>query len=394
MKDKFKKMMETPWIALTFALSFAVVLYMVLQHVGDFLVFLGNFYGTIKTIVMGVVIAYVFNPFMVFLEEKVFKNIKNESRRHIVSVVLTFVVIIAFVVILFVMLIPSVVDGVVTIFNNRWEYAETVSGLLDKLNATASSMNIDITKLSTLVEDKVNDMLKSIPNNADSIIATSVNIGSNIFNTVIAFILAIYFLMEKKSLVAGIGRLRHAMMSEKSYKQHSHFFLRCHNILIRYVGCDLLDGLIVGVLNAVFMIIMGMSYTPLVSVLVGVTNLLPTFGPLIGGVLGAFILLMSNPWHSLWFIVFTIILQTLDGYFIKPKLFGNTLGVSPVWILITIIVGGKMFGILGVLLAIPAAAILTFIYEEFLMSRLEKNKARREEARAGKTQKSEEAAKI
>jgi predicted PurR-regulated permease PerM len=122
-----------------------------------------------------------------------------------------------------------------------------------------------------------------------------------------------------------------------------------------------------------------MAYVPLVSVLVGVTNLLPTFGPLIGGVLGAFILLMSNPWHSVWFIVFTIFLQTLDGYYIKPKLFGDTLGVSPVWILITIIVGGKMFGIIGVLLAIPFAAIFTFIYQEFIMNRLEKNKARKDE---------------
>ena len=379
MKDKFKKMMETPWISLTFALSFAVVLHFLLQHIGTFVGFLGSFYGTVRTIVVGIAIAYIFNPLMVFLEERVFGNIKKESRRHIVSVIVTFVIVIAFVAVLFVMLVPSVVDGVVTIFNNRWRYAQTISDLLARLNETASGLNIDTTKISTMVVDKVNELLAAIPNNADTIIATSVNIGSSIFNIVISFILAIYFLMEKQSLLAGIDRLRHAFLTDKTYGRNSRFFMRCHTILVRYVGCDILDGIIVGALNAIFMIVMGMAYAPLVSVLVGVTNLLPTFGPLIGGVLGAFILLMSNPWHSVWFIVFTIFLQTLDGYYIKPKLFGDTLGVSPVWILITIIVGGKMFGIIGVLLAIPFAAIFTFIYQEFIMNRLEKNKARKDE---------------
>ncbi|MEE3377734.1 MAG: hypothetical protein VZR35_04580, partial [Lachnospiraceae bacterium] len=191
MKDKFKKMMETPWISLTFALSFAVVLYFLLQHIGTFVGFLGSFYGTVRTIVVGIAIAYIFNPLMVFLEERVFGNIKKESRRHIVSVVVTFVFVIAFVAVLFVMLVPSVVDGVVTIFNNRWRYAQTISDLLARLNETASGLNIDTTKISTLVVDKVNELLAAIPNNADTIIATSVNIGSSIFNIVISVILAI-----------------------------------------------------------------------------------------------------------------------------------------------------------------------------------------------------------
>ncbi len=379
MKDKFKKMMETPWIALTFSLSFAVVLYIVLQNFGFILDVVSGFYGTVKTVLMGIVIAYVFNPFMVFLETKVFKGIKKESRRHLVSVFVTFVVVVAGVVVLFVMLIPSVVDGAITIFNNRYLYAQTVANLLAKLNEMASGLNIDTTKISNMVTDKMNELIASIPNNADTIIATSVNIGSGIFNIVIAFILSAYFLVEKKSLVAGIDRLRHALMREKTYEQHTEFFKRCHNILIGYVGCDLLDGVIVGVVNAVFMIVTGMAYVPLVSVLVGLTNLAPTFGPIIGGVLGAFILLMSNPWHSLWFLIFTVVLQTLDGYVIKPKLFGDSLGISPVWILITILIGGRMFGMAGVILAIPFAAIFTFVYQEFIVSRLERNKAKREE---------------
>ena len=119
---------------------------------------------------------------------------------------------------------------------------------------------------------------------------------------------------------------------------------------------------------------MGMQYVGMISVVIAVTNLIPTFGPIIGGLIGAFILLLVNPLHALIFIIFTMVLQTLDGYVIKPKLFGNSLGVSGLLILIAIIVGGKMFGVVGILLAIPFAAIIDFVYKDYLLSALEKKK--------------------
>lgn len=117
-----------------------------------------------------------------------------------------------------------------------------------------------------------------------------------------------------------------------------------------------------------------MQYVGLVSVVVGVTNLVPTFGPIVGGVIGVFILLMVKPWHAVIFLIFTLILQTLDGYIIKPKLFGNTFGVSGLLILLAIVIGGKMFGILGILLAIPFAAICDYVYREIVIPQLEKKR--------------------
>jgi predicted PurR-regulated permease PerM len=128
------------------------------------------------------------------------------------------------------------------------------------------------------------------------------------------------------------------------------------------------------------MSIAGMDYAALVSVIVGLTNLAPTFGPLVGAIIGAFMLVFVNPWWALWFLIFTAILQTIDGYIIKPKLFGNTLGVSSLWILISIIVLGRMFGVAGILLAIPFAAIFDILYKEIVLSRLEKWKAARAQA--------------
>ena len=139
-----------------------------------------------------------------------------------------------------------------------------------------------------------------------------------------------------------------------------------------------LDALIVGVANAVFMALMGMQYIGLISVVVAVTNLIPTFGPIIGGAVGGFILLLVQPVHALIFIAFTFVLQFLDPYFIKPKLFGNTLGVSGLLILMSVLVCGRIWGIPGILIAIPLAAIVDFVYSEGILTALEKRKKDRQ----------------
>ena len=118
----------------------------------------------------------------------------------------------------------------------------------------------------------------------------------------------------------------------------------------------------------------------LITTAVGVTNLIPTFGPFIGAGFGALVLLMVNPRHALFFLVFCVALQTVDGYILKPKLFSGCLGVSGLLILSSIVVLGNMFGIVGVLLSIPAAAILSFVYKDYFMPDLEKRKRELEKA--------------
>ena len=163
-------------------------------------------------------------------------------------------------------------------------------------------------------------------------------------------------------------------MSDKVYDDSVEFLSRCNAILNRYVICDLLDGLIVGVANAVFMAVCGMQYIGLVSVVVGVANLIPTFGPLVGAVIGTFILLMVNPIHAFLFLIFTIILQTIDAVVIKPKLFGNTFGVSGLLILVALVISGKVFGIIGIIFSVPVVAIGDYVYREILIPRLELRK--------------------
>ncbi|MBE5861551.1 MAG: AI-2E family transporter [Lachnospiraceae bacterium] len=144
----------------------------------------------------------------------------------------------------------------------------------------------------------------------------------------------------------------------------------------KYIIAELVEALVVGSANFIFMLIFGMPYAVLVSVVVGITNMIPTFGPIFGAAIGGLILLLADPWKAVAFLIFTAILQTLDGYVLKPKMYGDALGVSPVMILVFIIVGGKMFGVIGILIAIPLAAILSIVISKFQAVLLERKAIR------------------
>ena len=159
-----------------------------------------------------------------------------------------------------------------------------------------------------------------------------------------------------------------------------YFARRCNFILNRYLVFTLLDALIVGAINAIIMLALRMPYVGMISAIAGITNLIPTFGPVIGAVIGGFILLLVNPVYAVMFIAITLVLQICDGYIIKPKLFGNSLGVSGLLILIAIVTMGNAFGIGGILLAIPVAAICDFSYRESFLPYLQKRKAKKQAA--------------
>jgi predicted PurR-regulated permease PerM len=184
--------------------------------------------------------------------------------------------------------------------------------------------------------------------------------------------------MDKSRVLKGFWRLMRAILRPQATENMIDFVLRCDTILVSYLVQTLLESIIVGVINAVFMLVCRMQYVGLISVVVAATNLIPNFGPIIGMVIGGFVLLMVNPLHALIFVIFSCALQFIDGYILQPKLFANSLGVSGLLILIASIVLGDMFGIVGMVLAVPLAAIISFIYKDyFLPSREERMNSRK-----------------
>ncbi len=375
---KLKELLEKRWFAYTFAICIGVILYVVLTHMSGIGGFIAAIEEVISPIFCGMVMAYLMNPISNFFEYKWFKKIKKEKIRHSLAVVTTVIVVILSFALLMIALIPSLIQSASILIQNAPSYLENLDKTIDAYTAKYVKYGIDTNKFEDKILERLMEMAQTIPENTGKILSTSASVGSSIFNLVVGFIIAIYMLSGKEGFISGIARFRHAIMSDKSYKAHNAFWKKCHEILIRFIGFDILEGIIVGLINAILMIIFRMPYISLISVIVGVTNLLPTFGPIIGALIGAFILVLVDPMAALIFLIFTMVIQLFDGYILKPRLFSGSLGVPAAWILISIVVGGKLFGAAGIVLAIPFAAIISFIYEELILPLLLKRKDKNE----------------
>lgn len=366
------------WVGYALAGCVTVLFYMIISHLHVFGGVVRKIGGYVNPVFIGIVMAYVMDPVVGFFSRQVFIRVNNPRLRRNLSVICTAVTVILFIVILLVALIPQVIESIITFLRNLDTYATSLQRLLRSLSSHSSGEEsaIDLSGLISSGSSLLSHLTSSLPKNVENVFFTSVNIGRNAVMLGIDFILAIYFLVDKNRLLGVSTRLLRAILPERIYTRAGVFWHRCNSILLQYIAFDLLDGVIVGVANFVFMLLLKLPYNTLISVVVGVTNLAPTFGPIVGCILGAFVLLLVNPWYALWFVIFTIILQTVDGYIIKPRLFGGQLGVPAVWILIAIIVGGRMFGVVGILLSIPAAAIIDFMFKEGLLPLLERRRVR------------------
>ncbi len=370
------KWVKKKWVSYTIATCSAVVLYMVLSHFESIAAAFDSFYSFMRPVVTGLIIAYVFNPVSKLFENHIFKKVKNEHTKWKLSVAFSILAILLAVVLLFVALIPQLVDSVATFANNVGGYVDTLQNLLRQYE-NDSIAGVNIGSIANIGDKILTTISEYFTKNMGNVVNTSANIGKSVFDLVLAFILAVYLLLDKQRLIKGVSRLFGLIMKPETYSASGDLIRRCNDIIIRYISFDIVDGVIVGIVNAVFMLIAGMPYAVLISVIVGITNLAPTFGPIVGAVIGGFILVLVKPWYGLAFIIFTVVIQTIDGYILKPKLFGESLGVSPLMILIAIILGGRLFGVAGILLAIPFAAILDFVYRDYVIKKLEEKRAKR-----------------
>ena len=369
-----KRLPEKHWVAYSIATCSAVLLYVLLGNLPSIVGGISQFFHYISPILLGIVIAYVLDPVANLMQVYFFAKVPNARQRWILSSVAAIVLVTVFITILTVSLVPQVVSSITSLVANAGIYASSARRALNELGAFAAEHNVDISNITQAANDLVGTITRLIPSNVGNIINTSLNFGKSAFNALISFILAIYFLLDKDRIGRTVSRLFHALLNEQQFSESMSFWRRSNSILMRYVAFDLLDGLIIGITNYIFMKFFGMQYAMLISVVVGATNLAPTFGPILGAIIGSFILVLINPWHALWFLIFTLILQTIDGYVLKPRLFSGSLGVPSVWILIALVTGGRMFGVTGILLAIPFAAIISFVVSDFI--------TRREEARS------------
>ena len=384
-KERFNKTEKNRWSGLTISLCIVVVFYMVVSHIGSIKGFFNSFLAITSTVIIGAVIAYTVNPLAVFIYKRLKKVIKkNENAAWIISAVVSLIFILAFVVALLVIITPMLVENITN-------FAMGLSGYMNSLKSLVLGSELDEDfKLATLdfIREQSNFtalIRKFVLGNdisASGVIKFSASLGSGAFNFLIGIILAFYFLIGKKSLVELLSEFFVLVIPSKHYENCRNVWNRFNAIFSRFIVCEIVDSLIVGIVNGVFMFAMGMPYAVFCSVVVALTNLAPTFGPFVGAFIGAVILLLAQPEFVIPFLIFTLALQLIDGYVIKPRLFGSALKVPAFLILVFLVVGGKIWGVPGVLLAIPLAAILSYIYREIAVPWLTARKKTKDEEEA------------
>ena len=377
-----KNSLDKPWVAYTVAACAAVLLYAVITHLYLVLRVLHAVGVLARPVFLGLILAYVLDPLARLIEKKLFPSLPRKLQRTL-SVFLTLACVILFLVILTLALAPQIRDSVTMFLSNLTIYIRSLQLMLRRLNQTALGWGLDLSSLINSSDSLLNQLGSDLPGSLRDLAENFYNIGMGFAEGVVSCILAVYFLAAKDSLLNGNRRLLRALVNRTVYEKLIRFSVTCNVIMVRYIAFSLVDAIIVGMSNFVFMLIAQMPYSVLVSFLVAVFNLAPTFGPIVGGILGALFLLLVKPRYALLFLLFTLVIQTIDGYVIKPRLFGDQLGVPAVWILVSLIVFGRILGVLGILIAIPFSAITDYTYRNILLPRLERR--RRERDRKGKS---------
>ncbi len=350
-----------------------VAFYVLLSNLGAVLKALGTFLGFFKPVFLGAVIAYAISPLTKFFYHRVFRKMKIGKARWCLSVAVSVALMLLAVALLLGTLNPQLLQSLIMLAENIDDYTRS---LIVWLEGNKLSSVIDTASLETVSENALESISAFVKDNASSLLSAAATSGKNVLTGLIALILAVYFLVDTRRVLINIRKFFTLILPRGAAEVFLDFILRCDTILVSYIVQSIIDAMIVGSVNAVFMAVCRMPYIGLVSVIVGVTNLIPNFGPIIGGAIGAFVILLVDPMQALMFAGFTLLLQLVDGYILKPKLFSNSLGVSGLLILISTIVLGNMFGIPGILVSIPSAAVLSFIYNDYFVPWKEEKRRR------------------
>lgn len=358
-----------------------VLLFLLLSNFVQVRQFLAWFAAIFTPFVAGLALAYLLNMPMMFFERTIFKNLPHKRG---VSIFAAYVMALFIVVFLVGMVLPQTVESITALVVNFSAYLNNLNGFLQNLGARFQVDPDYIQSFMVNYNDLVTQFMLYVRNLLPNILNYTMRIGSGLVTALTAFIASVYMLCGKDKLLQQERRVIYAILPKAKADGVMKVSALSNNVFSGFISGKLLDSAIVGVICFVFMNLMNffaavlnapsirMPFALLVSIIIGVTNIIPFFGPFIGAIPSSMILLMVNPWGALWFVFFIVILQQFDGNILGPKILGNSTGLPAMWVLVSIIVGQGMFGFIGMLLGVPTAAVLYSLASTFIEGRLAK----------------------
>lgn len=346
-----------------------IAFYLLLNNLGYFLGRIGIFINILSPFAGGIVIAYILDPMVKFFYAKLFKE-KKGTRGF--AILLAYAVAILLLMLLAWLVVPQIVNSIGMLFTNFPSY---IQGVQEMLLYVQSEYGIDLQQATKMLDDSeamVKEIYAMATNAMPQIVASIGSVASNFVAIFTSIAASIYMLADKNHLLHQLRTLAHAFLPEKVA---SNTLRICHYANVNFTGFfvgKIIDSAIIGVITFVAMTILRLDFAVLISVFIGITNIIPVFGPFIGAIPSVFILLLIDPLQAVIFCVLILIIQQVDGNFIGPKILGSSIGISALWILFSIVVGGDLFGIVGMVVGVPVFATLYGLAQEFVHYALDK----------------------
>ncbi|MCM1257997.1 MAG: AI-2E family transporter [Roseburia sp.] len=340
----------------------------------------------LQPIIIGFIVAYLMNPVMMFLERNIMSLLEDrvKSKRQAKKISRTtgtigailFLLLIIF--LLLNMMIPELISSIQNMMESLPQEIDSMSKWVEKIfngdDELAYTLNTIFEQLNNNVEHMVQQLIPELNTYVTSITTGVVNVVKVLVNFLIGLVVAIYLLMSKETFIGQGKKIVYAVFPTKIGNYITKTLRVSNDIFGGFISGKILDSAIIGVLCYIGLLILKMPYSMLVAVIVGVTNIIPFFGPYIGAVPSFILIALAEPIKGVYFLIFVLVLQQLDGNFIGPKILGNSTGLSPFWVVFAILVGGGLFGFMGMLLGVPTFAVIYYLIREVVAYVLRKRK--------------------
>ena len=350
-----------------------VAFYTLINNVEPLFGVLQAIFVALSPFIYGIGIAFLLNPLRKIIEYSWLGKTKLKPRTK--KIIASFGALFIGIIMLFVffsILIPQMISSIQTFLSSFEGYVDSARNFFESNNFFSD----DLLKTLNPVIDKgvsmLGDWVSNLASSLNAILMYSVIFAKSVMNFLIGMIIALYILLDEVNLKRQMKKVLYALLPEKTTKGILRTTRLTINTFNSFVAGKAVDSLIIGILCYIILSFMKMPYTPLISVVVGVTNMIPVFGPFLGAVPSILILLLVDPFKALEFSIFILILQQVDGNIIGPRILGGAVGLPTLYVMFAIIIGGALFGIVGMFIGGPVFSVILVLVSEFIHRQLDK----------------------
>lgn len=357
-----------------------IILYWLLHETESVKQVLGKILSILSPFITGACIAFIINVPMRFFENRL-GMIRNPALKRVVSLMITLVAVTIVLAVVFILLIPQLIETIELMIpsvrnfflNLEKKIEEYMAANPDAFAFLQSSSGGKSFDLGAFIQNMIGLVGQSVSTIVSGAVFTIGRITSFAMNLFIAIVFSIYCLFQKETLARQGRKILYAFMKEHRADYVIHVLRLTNSTFSNFLSGQCIEVCILGAMIAIAMAILRMPYIPLVSVLVAVTAFIPIVGAWAGCILGAFFMLVNDPMQAVWFAVMFLVVQQIEGNLIYPKVVGTSIGLSGMWVLVAVAVGGELFGVVGMFLMIPFASVIQTIAREIVGSRLAKH---------------------